>query len=128
MLVLKKLRTQLIAAKDERESERAALTAELAAKSLELGERSSYGSIVGRSEPMQRLFRLLDKVKSSDVPVCVGSGVSRPEHSERVGAFADGVVVGSVLVDRIAAAGSSEDAVDAAARTVAELKEPLRAR
>jgi len=44
----------------------------------------------------------------------------------RVGAFADGVVVGSALVERIAAAASPEDAVDAAARFVAELKEPLR--
>ena len=43
-----------------------------------------------------------------------------------MGAVADGVVVGSALVDRIAQAGSRDDAVDAAARYVAELKGALR--
>jgi tryptophan synthase alpha chain len=37
-----------------------------------------------------------------NLPVCVGFGVSRPEHVARIGAFADGVVVGSALVDLIA--------------------------
>ena len=40
--------------------------------------------------------------------------------------MADGVVVGSALVDRIANAGSREAAVDAAARFVAELKAAMR--
>ena len=62
----------------------------------------------------------------SEIPVCVGFGVSKPEHVLSVGAFADGVVVGSALVERIAAAACPEEAVDAAARFVAELKEPLR--
>jgi tryptophan synthase alpha chain len=61
----------------------------------------------------------------SDVPVCVGFGVSTPEHARRIGAFADGVVVGSALVDRIARAADPEQAVEAAARFVAELKRPL---
>jgi tryptophan synthase alpha chain len=64
--------------------------------------------------------------ESSEIPVCVGFGVSKPEHVKRVGGFADGVVVGSALVERIAAAAAPEDAVDAAARFVAELKQPLR--
>ncbi len=62
----------------------------------------------------------------SDVPVCVGFGVSTPEHAVRIAAFADGVVVGSALVDRIERAGSGDAAVDAAAAFVAELKRPLR--
>jgi tryptophan synthase alpha chain len=61
----------------------------------------------------------------SDVPVCVGFGVSRPEHARELAAFADGVVVGSALVERIAAAGSREAAVDAAAAFAAELKAAL---
>jgi tryptophan synthase alpha subunit len=44
-----------------------------------------------------------------------------------VGSFADGVVVGSAIVDRIEAAASKEAAVDAVARFVSELKAPLRA-
>jgi tryptophan synthase alpha chain len=60
------------------------------------------------------------------VPVCVGFGVSTPAHAEAIGRYADGVVVGGALVDRIERAGSPEAAVDAVARFVAELKAPLR--
>jgi tryptophan synthase alpha chain len=62
----------------------------------------------------------------SPVPVCVGFGVSSPEHAAAIGRFADGVVVGGAIVDRIERAGSPEAAVDAVARFVAELKAPLR--
>jgi tryptophan synthase alpha chain len=62
----------------------------------------------------------------SDVPVCVGFGVSTPEQAARVASFADGVVVGSALVDRIERAVSREDAVEVAGAFVAELKRPLR--
>jgi tryptophan synthase alpha chain len=62
----------------------------------------------------------------SDVPVCVGFGVSTPEQSAFIGQHADGVVVGSALVDRIARAASREAAIDEAAAFVAALKAPLR--
>jgi tryptophan synthase alpha chain len=64
--------------------------------------------------------------QASEIPICVGFGVSTPEQARRVGAFADGVVVGSAIVERIAAASSPADAIDAAAGFVAELKAPLR--
>jgi transcriptional regulator with PAS, ATPase and Fis domain len=83
------LKAQLAATQDEQAQERATLTAELEAKAMELGERSRYGQIVGRSEPMQRLFVLLDKVKGADVPVLIqgesGTGkelVARAVHFE----------------------------------------------
>jgi tryptophan synthase alpha chain len=90
-----------------------------------------YVSLTGvtgaRRELAQGIEEQVRRVReTSEIPVCVGFGVSEPEHVLRVGAFADGVVVGSALVERIAAAASPEDAVDAAARFVAELKEPLR--
>ena len=62
----------------------------------------------------------------SDVPVCVGFGVSTPEHAERIAEFADGVVVGSALIDRIEASTTGAAVVDAAAEFVAALKAPLR--
>jgi tryptophan synthase alpha chain len=61
-------------------------------------------------------------------PVLVGFGVSTPEHAREIGAYADGVVVGAALVERIERAASREDAVDSAARFIAELKAPLRER
>ena len=64
----------------------------------------------------------------SDVPICVGFGVSTPDHARRVGAFADGVVVGSALVDRIDRAASPDEAIEAAAQFVVDLKAPLRGR
>ena len=62
----------------------------------------------------------------ADVPVCVGFGVSTPDQAKQIGGFADGVVVGSAIVDRIEQAGSKAAAIDAVARFIEELKAPLR--
>ena len=64
--------------------------------------------------------------QASGVPVCVGFGISTPEQASEVCRYADGVVVGSAIVDRIEQAESRADAVDAVSRFVAELKAPLR--
>jgi tryptophan synthase alpha chain len=61
-----------------------------------------------------------------DLPVCVGFGISTAEHAKAVGEFADGVVVGSAIVDRIEAASSVEAAVDSVAQFVSELKGALK--
>ena len=63
---------------------------------------------------------------AASLPVCVGFGISTPEHARTVGAFADGVVVGSAIVDRIEGAGSPDAAVDAVARFVEDMKAALR--
>jgi tryptophan synthase alpha chain len=44
---------------------------------------------------------------ATTLPICVGFGIARPEHAASVGRVADGVVVGSALVE---AAGRSVDA------------------
>ncbi len=59
-------------------------------------------------------------------PVCVGFGVATPAQAEAIGGYADGVVVGSAIVDRIEQAGSADAAVDSVARFIADLKKPLR--
>jgi tryptophan synthase alpha chain len=61
----------------------------------------------------------------SDIPVCVGFGVSTPAHAAEVSRYADGVVVGSAFVDRIARAPGREEAVRVAAGFAAELKAAL---
>jgi tryptophan synthase alpha chain len=63
-----------------------------------------------------------------DVPVCVGFGVSTPAHAAEIGRYADGVVVGGAIVDRIERAKSRDAAISDVARFVAELKAPLRAK
>ncbi len=42
--------------------------------------------------------------RATSTPVAIGFGISTPEHARAYGAFADGVIVGSALVDRIARA------------------------
>jgi len=74
-----------------------------------------------------RLVENLARIRAiSKVPVCVGFGISTPEQAEHMGRHADGVVVGSALVDCIARAASRESAIDDAAAFVAALKAPLR--
>ena len=74
-----------------------------------------------------RLALNLARIRAiSDVPVCVGFGVSTPEQAAFIGQHADGVVVGSALVDCIERAASRESAIDDAAAFVAALKAPLR--
>ena len=61
-----------------------------------------------------------------DVPVCVGFGISTAEQAAEIGAYADGVVVGSAFVNRIEQAGAPDEAIDAVATFAAELKAALR--
>jgi len=77
------------------------------------------------SATLEREVREVRRV--SDVPVCVGFGVSTPEHAREVARFADGVAVGSALIDCVERASSPEAGRAAAARLVAALKAPLRA-
>ncbi len=66
--------------------------------------------------------------KLCPLPVCVGFGISTPEQAAAVGRYADGIVVGSAIVDRIEAARDADEAVASVAHFVAELKAPLRSR
>jgi tryptophan synthase alpha chain len=74
----------------------------------------------GLEEAVLRIRRI------SDVPVCVGFGVSTPEQVSEIGRFADGVVVGSALVDRIEAAETPGPAVASVSEFVTKLKHALR--
>jgi tryptophan synthase alpha chain len=54
-------------------------------------------------------------------PLAVGFGVARPEHVRRLAAHADGIVVGSALVDAVSARKNDEDPVSAARSFLAPL-------
>ncbi|GGX03994.1 tryptophan synthase subunit alpha [Streptomyces noursei] len=56
---------------------------------------------------------------TTDLPVCVGLGVSNAEQAREVAAFADGVIVGSAFVKCLLAADGDVDAGLAAVRTLA---------
>ncbi|MEJ2118830.1 MAG: tryptophan synthase subunit alpha, partial [Alphaproteobacteria bacterium] len=64
----------------------------------------SITGITGTQTPDTALVETnVRRIKAhSALPVCVGFGVKTPEQAATIGAFADGVVVGSVLVNKIA--------------------------
>ena len=64
--------------------------------------------------------------KLSRLPVAVGFGISTPAQVAEVAALADGVVVGSAIVDRIARAGDVTGLADAVQRFVTPLAEACR--
>jgi tryptophan synthase alpha chain len=66
------------------------------------GERSDLGSSAARVVERVRRY--------TDMPVCVGVGVSTPEQAAEVCEVADGVVVGSALVRRLLEGGGPDGA------------------
>jgi tryptophan synthase alpha chain len=56
---------------------------------------------------------------STELPICVGFGVRTPETAEAIAGVADGVVVGTAIVERLGA-GDSPDQVLAFVRSLAE--------
>jgi len=64
--------------------------------------------------------------KLSKLPVAVGFGISSPGQVESVARIADGVVVGSAIVDRIGRLGDSCDLADSVQAFVTPLVEACR--
>jgi len=63
---------------------------------------------------------------ASKVPVVIGFGVSDPEQARALGKLADGVVVGSAIVNRIAEGGSRKARAERVRKFVASLKRAQR--
>jgi tryptophan synthase alpha chain len=59
-------------------------------------------------------------------PVCVGFGISKPDHAAAVGRLADGVIVGSAIVRLIEERVGSSSLVSDVGDFIATLKAPLR--
>ena len=64
--------------------------------------------------------------RHTDLPLCIGFGIRTPEHAAEVARRADGVVVGSALVDQIAKAESPAQAIDGVLSLCAQLAEGVR--
>jgi len=83
---------------------------------------SLLGVTGSRQELSGTVGKLIAELKGvTSVPICVGFGVSTPEHAATIaGAGADGVIIGSRLVAMI------ESSLDAPERATTEISEFLR--
>lgn len=90
-------------------------------------------SVVGitgeRAALSSELPALIQRLRGvTDLPLCVGFGVSKPEHVRNLRDLADGVIVGTALVKKLELAGTPEGRTQALAdlsSTVRELAAAL---
>ena len=86
---------------------------------------SVTGVTGARAQVATNLEQFVRRLRAqTDVPIAVGFGVSTPAQAGQIGQFADGVIVGSALIDAVDAAA---DKPAAAARFVQALSAGLRA-
>lgn len=69
-----------------------------------------YVSVAGiTGERTELPSQLVDNVgwlrAQTDLPICIGFGISKPEHVKMLAPVADGLIVGSAIVRRVAKAG-----------------------
>ena len=68
-----------------------------------------------RAEVGAELPALLERLRErTDAPLAVGFGISTSEQAAGVAALADGVIIGSALIDAVARAATPDDACAAA--------------
>lgn len=70
----------------------------------------SMNGITGSSLPdPSRVGEAVKRIKAhTDLPICVGFGVKTAEHARLIGANADGVVVGTAIVNQVALSLTAE--------------------
>ena len=91
-----------------------------------------YVSVTGITGERQELpVDLVDNVgwlrEQTELPICIGFGISDPATAARLAPVADGLIVGSAIVRRIAASSGTEEAVATARKFVAELRAAIDA-
>jgi tryptophan synthase alpha chain len=89
----------------------------------------SMTGITGAALPdTSKVSAAVKRIKGhTDLPVCVGFGVKTAEQARAIGASADGVVVGTAIVNAVADAGASAtDPADAVAKLVSSLAQGVR--
>jgi len=79
-----------------------------------------------RALPEDLAARVAEVRAASPVPVVVGFGVSTPAQAREVSRLADGVVVGSAIVARVAEQGSRTARAERVRRFVRSLKRAMR--
>jgi tryptophan synthase alpha chain len=85
------------------------------------------GAAISDSESIANNISLLRTF--TDLPIVVGFGIKDPESAARMGSLADGVVIGSALVERIAGfwgnAEVDDSSIEAAVSLIAEARAEL---
>lgn len=105
-------------------SERIRLTAERARGFIYCV--SVTGVTGARRELSDAILPLVKRIRSeTDLPLAVGFGVSTPEQASTVGMIADGVIVGSALIERIDRANGPDEAVQSAVAYIASLRRAM---
>ena len=85
---------------------------------------SSLGVTGMRSEIRTDLKSILEDIKEvTDVPAAVGFGINTPEQAENIAKVADGVIVGSAIVNIIAEHG--ENAIEPLRNYVKSMKDAI---
>lgn len=98
-------------------------------RAVEIAKQSSgfiyYVSIAGiTGERTELPADLVDNIRwlktQTDLPICVGFGISQPSHAAALRPVADGMIVGSAIVRRIASVGEDNKSGD---EVLAEVRE-----
>ena len=89
---------------------------------------STTGVTGARAELSAALPAFLGRLRRhTDLPLAVGFGVSTPEQAASVAAHADGVIVGSVLVEVVARSGSLDEGLTALRELLDEMQAAVAA-
>jgi tryptophan synthase alpha chain len=84
-------------------------------RALRIAERTTgfiyYVSVTGitgeRTQLPQTLLESVERLRrQTPLPICIGFGISRPEHVRMLAPVADGLIVGSAIVRRVAEAAT----------------------
>ncbi|MEU9557718.1 tryptophan synthase subunit alpha [Streptomyces fumanus] len=86
-----------------------------------MGVTGTRETVSSQAEDLVRRTRA-----TTDLPVCVGLGVSNPRQAAEVAAFADGVIVGSAFVKRMLDAPDHAAAVEGVRALAGELAKGVR--
>jgi tryptophan synthase alpha chain len=89
---------------------------------------SLTGVTGARTELARELLQHLRVLRGlTTKPICVGFGIGSPEQAGLVGRFADGVIVGSAVVNLVERYAGSTELLSQVGEFIAALKAPLRA-
>lgn len=81
------------------------------------------GSRKGLPPTLSRWTRSVAKL--TDKPLCVGFGISSPKLAAEVARFADGVIIGSAIIDIIRKANSGSQAITRVGRFITKVRKAI---